>query len=127
MLILVVTFVPLQKNTYYQSSGLITTLLTAMKVDHNETNNNKEADYTKNVSGITYHIQNTLWWRHNVEMTSWNFGQYAAFGKFYYLRMLCTLPFFINYAMTALFKYSITRKLLLSVLSWKKTFIQFHT
>lgn len=60
MLILVVTFVPLQKNTYYQSSGLITTPLTTMKVDHNETNNNSEADYTKNVSGITYHIQNTL-------------------------------------------------------------------
>lgn len=60
MLIFVVTTVPLQKTTYYQSSGLITSLLTTLKVVHNETNNNTEANYPKNVSGSTYHFQNTL-------------------------------------------------------------------
>lgn len=44
--------------TYYLSSGQISTLLTTLKVVHNETNNSTETNYPKNVSGPIHHSQN---------------------------------------------------------------------
>lgn len=42
---MVVTTVPLQKITYHRSSGLITTLLTTLKVVHNVTDKNTNTNH----------------------------------------------------------------------------------
>lgn len=46
----------LQKTTYYRSSGLITTLLTTIKVVHNETNNSTRTKCPKNLSDPNHPI-----------------------------------------------------------------------
>lgn len=58
--VVVVTTVPLQKTTYHRSSGLITTLLTTLKVVHNVTDKNTDTNYPIDNSGPIHSSKATL-------------------------------------------------------------------